>query len=140
MGGKYFNAQATLFAKGLILRVIKFLSVGAIATAIQYALLVIQVEVLSVSSVVASFIAYSLSSVVNYLMNYYFTFGSTAKHLQSSAKFVLVAVIGLVVNTVLMYALIEIAGVHYLFAQIISTLIVLVWNYLAHKHWTYRSN
>lgn len=140
MGGKYFNAQATLFAKGLILRVIKFLSVGAIATAIQYALLIIQVEVLSVSSVVASFIAYSLSSVVNYLMNYYFTFGSTAKHLQSSAKFVLVAVIGLVVNTVLMYALIEIAGVHYLFAQIISTLIVLVWNYLAHKHWTYRSN
>jgi len=140
LGGKYFNAQATLFAKGLILRVIKFLSVGAIATAIQYALLIIQVEVLSVSSVVASFIAYSLSSVVNYLMNYYFTFGSTAKHLQSSAKFVLVAVIGLVVNTVLMYALIEIAGVHYLFAQIISTLIVLVWNYLAHKHWTYRSN
>ena len=122
------------------MRVIKFLSVGVIATAIQYALLILQVEIFSFSSVIASCVAYSLSSVINYLLHYYFTFGSTAKHLQSSTKFVLVALIGLLVNTFLMYALIKVVGIHYLFAQIISTLIVLVWNYLAHKHWTYRSN
>lgn len=117
---------------------IKFLGVGGFATLVQYLLLVVLVETGLLSAAPASAIGYICASLVNYLLNYYLTFGSNARHQVAGVKFALVAVTGLGLNTALVYLLAHLLGVYYLFSQVLATLAVLFWNFFAHKHWTYK--
>ncbi len=118
---------------------IKFIGVGGIATAIQYVLLILLVEVTSASVVLLSAIAFTVSAIFNYLMNYYFTFESDAKHGVASIKFVVVASCGLMFNTGIMHLMVEIQNIHYLVSQITATIVVLFWNFFIHKYWTYNT-
>lgn len=118
---------------------IKFLGVGGAATLLQYTILILLVEFDLAIPVVASAVGYALSSIFNYTLNYYLTFGSTAQHHVAATKFVAVAVVGLGINSGLIYLLNDVLSLHYIFAQILSTITVLLWNFFIHKHWTYTS-
>ncbi len=117
----------------------KFLSVGAIATIIQYVIFIALVELGKVEAVTASALGYGLSSIFNYLLNYHFTFSSNAKHHIAAVKFAIVVIIGLTLNSLIMYVLVNGFDCHYLLAQIISTGIVLIFNFIIHKYWTYKT-
>jgi putative flippase GtrA len=116
---------------------IKFVGIGGLATALQYALMILLIEWFQIQEVLASASAYAISAVFNYLANYYFTFGSNKNHLQTFSKFVVVAGFGLGLNTLLFYLLFN-AGLHYLIAQVFATLVTLCVNFAAHKLWIYR--
>jgi putative flippase GtrA len=118
---------------------IKFLGIGAIATIIQYIIFIALVEFTSLAVVLSSALGYGISSIFNYLMNYHYTFSSEAKHKVASLKFTLVALIGLSLNSILMYLLLELFEVHYIVSQIIVTGVILVINFFAHKLWTFQT-
>lgn len=118
---------------------IKFLGIGAIATIIQYIIFIVLVEFSSLTIVLASALGYGISSIFNYLMNYHYTFSSDAKHKVAALKFTLVALVGLSLNSLLMYLLVELFNVHYIISQIIVTGIILVVNFFAHKLWTFQT-
>lgn len=121
------------------MKFIKFLGVGGAATLIQYGILIALVEGLQTNAVVASTVGYVISGIFNYTLNYYFTFSSEARHTLAAAKFIIVALIGLALNSSLVYLLADILEVYYIAAQIVATLVVVIWNYVGHKHWTYSS-
>lgn len=125
--------------KQLAMGFIKFLSVGGTATLLQYAILIALVETAAATPVLASSIGYVLSSVYNYLLNYYFTFESAARHHIAAFKFMIVAAIGLTINSSLVFIFTEMIVLHYLAAQVLSTIAVLIWNFYVHRHWTYKS-
>jgi putative flippase GtrA len=118
---------------------IKFLGIGAIATIIQYIIFIVLVELSSLTIVLASGLGYGVSSIFNYLMNYHYTFSSDAKHKVAALKFTLVALVGLSLNSLLMYLLVELFNVHYIISQIMVTGIILVVNFFAHKLWTFQT-
>lgn len=117
----------------------KFLGVGGVATAIQYGILILLVETGLAIAVVASTIGYIISGVLNYTLNYYYTFQSEAKHHSAVVKFIVVAAVGLGINSALVFLLTEVVSLYYLVAQIIATVAVLLWNFTAHLFWTYKS-
>lgn len=121
------------------MKFIKFLGVGGTATAIHYVLLILLVEFSDIAPVIGSTLGYIVSGIVNYTLNYYFTFDSREKHGLAAPKFAVVAGIGLAINGGIVYLLTEVLTVYYVLAQIIATAIVLMWNFFVHKHWTYRS-
>jgi putative flippase GtrA len=121
------------------MEIVKFLIVGGSATALQYGLLIVFVQFAGLTPVAATSIAYAISSVYNYLLNYYATFKSNASHQTAAIKFAAVASSGLLINAGIIYALIK-WGLHYLMAQVIATFIILVWNFVVHKYWTYRDH
>lgn len=121
------------------MRFAKFLGVGGVATLMQYGILIAMVELLSASAFVASTIGYLVSGIFNYTLNYYFTFTSSAKHGLAATRFIIVAVIGLALNSSLVFLLTDVISVFYITAQVIATAVVVIWNFIAHKHWTYRS-
>ena len=123
----------------MFLQFTKFIGVGALATGIHYAILIMLVEQGHTDAVTASTIGYAISGVVNYLLNYYFTFISQEKHNLAALKFTLVAGTGLALNSLIMYLAIVLAGIYYLLGQVMATIIVLFWNYLANRYWTYKS-
>ena len=117
---------------------LSFLSVGALATGLQYAVLVAAVEYLGWTPPAASSVGFCLSAMVNYWLNYHVTFKSRADHATAIRRFVLVVSIGLLINAGAMLALERSFGLHYLLAQVLATCLTLAWNFEASRHWTFR--
>ncbi|MGH8200236.1 MAG: GtrA family protein [Steroidobacteraceae bacterium] len=117
-------------------RFVRFAVVGGIATAIQYAILILLVRGFGMAPTLSSSIGFALSAVANYLLNYRFTFHSDRPHGPAAAKFGLLAATGLLINAAIMHLLVT-AGVHYLFAQVCATGVVLVWNFAGNSLWTF---
>ncbi|MGJ8668087.1 MAG: GtrA family protein [Oceanococcus sp.] len=118
---------------------VRFLGVGGSATAFMYVLLAILVELLHITPVWASAIAYSLSAVFNYWANYHFTFASQALHRRAMPRFIAIATCGLAINAAIMWLLIHPVAWHYVPAQLVATVAVLLWNFFTNRQWTYRS-
>jgi putative flippase GtrA len=115
----------------------KFLIVGGLATATQFAVLFLLVELHICSELVASGLGYGAGAVVNYLLNYYVTFNSGQSHLATLPKFVAVVGFGLSVNTLVFYIANAILP-WYGLSQCVATGASLVANFLLHKFWIYR--
>lgn len=115
----------------------RFLGVGAFATGLQYALLVLGCEVLAVDPVAASAVGFVVSAVANYWLNYHFSFRSSRRHRSAAGRFALVAGAGLALNTLLMQTLAEHLGLQYLLAQVLTTAVVLIWNFFANALWSF---
>ncbi|WP_267893060.1 GtrA family protein [Microbulbifer pacificus] len=114
----------------------RFAAVGGVATGLQYLLLAALVELAALNAVVSSALAFCLSAIANYLLNFYFTFGGGAHHGQALPKFAVVASCGLASNTVCFSVMLYFLP--YLLAQVVATLITLVGNFLLHQFWIYR--
>ena len=117
---------------------LRFATVGGITTAIQYFLLIVLVHGTGMRAVWASTAGFVVSAVCNYLLNYRFTFRSNAKHRQAIVMFFIVAGVGLALNALIMLIATEYLHIHYLLAQILSTGVVLLWNFTGNRLWTFR--
>ena len=122
----------------LIQQFIRFAGVGAISAIGHYGLLLSLVQGLHVEPVAASTAGALLGAWINYSLNYRYTFRSTKQHRESVTKFAVVATVGLVLNTALMWVGVVWLGVNYLLSQIATTLAVLVWSFSANRCWTFR--
>jgi putative flippase GtrA len=125
----------------MLRQLVSFGGVGAIATAIQYLILVVLTEGLGAYPVVASTIGYISSALLNYTLNYRFTFASDKPHVVAVQVFALVAVVGSMLNAGIMHLLMQRFDANYLVAQLFATGVVFLWNFFAHRRFTFgRSN
>jgi putative flippase GtrA len=118
-------------------RFMRFATVGAVCTLLQYFILVLGVEVLDASVPVSSSVGFMLSSLLSYVLNYRFTFQSSHPHLHAASRFMVVAAIGVLLNYVVIYILAHRAHMPYLFAQVVTTAIVLIWTFSANAQWSF---
>jgi putative flippase GtrA len=118
---------------------LKFFCVGAVSTGLQYLILVVLVSIGDMRPVAASAVGYGLGACVGYWLNYYFTFGSRRAHAATLARFAAVAVAGLMLNSVIMAFANDVLEFHYLVAQVTATVMVLAWNFVANRFWTFGS-
>ena len=114
----------------------RFTLVGGVATAIQYAILMLLVRGWRMAPAPASSIGFVLSAILNYLLNYRFTFRSNRPHGAAAAKFGALAGAGLLINAVSMHLLVGM-GVQYLLSQVCATAVVLFWNFIGNSLWTF---
>ncbi len=131
---------ADMGLKIIFTRFINFTGVGAIGTIAHYITLACLVQlVTNVNIVLASSVGALIGAIVNYLLNYRFTFESDKKHTEAFGKFFTIASLGFVFNGLLMALLTQNLDIYYLLAQIITTGIVLIWNFLGNHYWTFRA-
>ena len=122
----------------LISQFIRFAGVGIVGTIVHYTILIFSVQFLGISPVPASVMGFVSGGIVNYYLNYRITFRSRKRHYEAFSKFFSIALVGLLFNTALMTLFVEILNWHYLVAQIITTGLVLVWNFAGNKLWTFK--
>lgn len=127
-----------MIEKGILGRFGKFASVGVVATAVHYAVLVGLVEVQLMAPVAASVTGYAISAVANYLLNFYLTFKNRAHHRHAAARFAVVAGVGFALNAGLMAWLTGVFAPYYLMAQIITTGLVLLSNFILNDIWSFK--
>ncbi|WP_303249920.1 GtrA family protein [uncultured Slackia sp.] len=121
--------------KKLFAQFMKFGVVGALAFCIDYGLLALLTEVFGVNYLVSATISFTVSVVFNYLasMRYVFTHKEDMSRRREFVIFIILSVIGLLINNVCMWAGVELLGVHYLIVKIAATAIVMVWNFVTRK-------
>jgi putative flippase GtrA len=118
-------------------RFVRFSAVGTIGTAVHYATLVLLVQRIHIDPVGGSAVGFIAGALVNYALNYRFTFESNKRHGEAMAKFFSVALVGLGVNALIMAVTVKLFGLYYLLAQILATGAVLIWNFAANHAWTF---
>jgi len=118
---------------------LRFAAVGATGTAVQYAVLWAGVSWFGISAVAASAIGYVLGSVVNYILNYFFTFDSKKSHVETASKYYAVLGVGWCLNLALMALFVNVLAWNYWIGQVITTGIGLIWNFLGSRFWAFRA-
>ncbi len=111
--------------------------VGATATFTTYLILIFLVEIGRMNVIGASVLGYVAGIAVNYKLNYGFTFRSERQHRIVIPKFIFVALVGLLLNTGLMFVGVNWFGVHYILAQLAAVAVVLVWSFTINRLWVF---
>lgn len=115
-----------------------FSGVGVIATGIQYVILIVLVQGFGLPPVIASGIGFVASAVVNYMLNYHVTFESRKAHSEAATKFMVIAALGLIVNSLIMHVGTDILKIHYILTQLVASGSVLMWNFTGNYLWSFR--
>jgi putative flippase GtrA len=116
---------------------IQFAIVGCAAAVGHYGVLILLSEWVGVSPVPASGAGFTVGAAISYALNYQFVFQSDKDHAPTAAKFLAVAIVGLMLNSIIMALLTDRARLHYLPAQVTATVLVMVWSYLGNRCWTF---
>ena len=114
-----------------------FFGVGVVAAIVHYGLLIGLVEWAGFAAVPATLAGYIAGGLVSYLLNRAFTYEAVRTHLDAGWRFAVVATVGFGLTWLLMALLTGLIGWHYLPAQLVTTGIVLIWSFLAHKYWSF---
>ena len=118
---------------------ILFSGIGIIGTAGHYLTLVLLVEMARLDPAVATTVGFIVGACINYILNYHITFRSNKRHAEALSKFLLIALVGAILNYSIMYIGINFSSVHYLIIQVIATGCVLLWNFALNKLWTFNT-
>jgi len=124
---------------GIFGQFLKFAGVGAIGTSGHYLTLIILVQAVGISPVIASTGGFVVGALINYVLNYVYTFASDKGHAEAIVKFFAVAALGAGLNATIMYIGANIVHIHYLLAQIAATGIVVFITFLLNRLWTFSS-
>ncbi len=119
----------------LIEQIMKFGVVGVIAFVIDYGLMVALTELAGVNYLISATISFIVSVTFNYFasMRYVFTHKEGMSRRREFVVFVVLSVIGLLINDALMWLGTDIAGISYLITKIFATAVVMVWNFVTRK-------
>jgi putative flippase GtrA len=115
----------------------RYAGAGAIGTALQFAVLIVLVQVAGMGAVVASTLGAVAGAVLNYGLNHQFTFASDRSHGHALPRFALVSGAGIALNAVVVAAMLAFVTPHYLVAQVVATGAVLVGGFIANRAWTF---
>ena len=85
----------------------------------------------------ATLAGYVAGGLVSYALNRRHTYRSRRPHAEAGWRFALVALVGFGLTGGLMHAFTDVLGAPYLPAQVLTTGIVLLWSFAAHRLWTF---
>lgn len=126
-----------MFNKGNTKQFFLFATIGAVGTAGHFLTLILLVELAGLSAVWATTAGFIVGALINYALNYHFTFRSDKAHSETMLKFFIVATVGAVLNVMIIFVGVDVLKLFYLFAQVIASSVVLLWTFTANKLWTF---
>lgn len=118
----------------LISQLYRFGVVGIISFIIDYLLLIFMVEVIGIYYMFSATVSFAVSTIFNYIfsMLWVFKIERLNKH-RNFVIFILLSIIGLVINQVIMYVFVEKFKVYYIITKLIATAVVMIWNFTTKK-------
>lgn len=119
-------------------RFLTYTAAGAIGTLAHYLVLALGVEVAGIGVPVSTTLGFFVGAVVNYQLNRRVTFRASQPAPYAFARFLLIAIAGMILNLVVVMAILAFIPVHYFIAQLVATALVLLFGYTANAIWTFR--
>lgn len=121
--------------KEIIKQLFRFGLVGGICFLIDYSILYICTDIFKIHYLISSVISFTISTIFNYILSIKWVFN--LKENRNSKKdfvnFILFSVIGLILNQIIMWFGVDILNIYYMITKIISTCIVMCFNFITRK-------
>jgi putative flippase GtrA len=117
---------------------IRFVVVGGFGTAVHYLIFGALAGAWGVRASVASAVGALGGALVNYYLNYIYTFSSSVSHWGALPKFYVSAGVAFCLNGLLMVLLTDIFEFNKWISQICATILCLGWNFVLAKNWVYK--
>lgn len=119
----------------LIAQFMKFGIVGVIAFLIDYGTMIFLTEVFGVPYLISTTISFVVSVIFNYLASMRFVFKrkDDMSRRREFIIFVALSVVGLILNDVFMWLMVEFLFIDYRLSKIVVTFLVAVWNFVSRK-------
>lgn len=113
--------------------------IGIGGTICHYLVLLGMVEIFFAGPVFGSSMGFVAGAVANHELNRKILFRDTSRsHLDTATRFLVIAVIGFLINLGIMFLLTHLADLYYLVAQVLATFTVFVITFFANRSWTFQ--
>lgn len=121
--------------KKLIEQIMKFGIVGFFCFFIDYFGFFAAKEFLGINYLLSNGISFSVSVIINYILSVKFVFDTKqdSNKVKEFIVFVVLSLIGLGINEIIMWFTVEKLSIYDMFAKIIATAIVMVYNFITRK-------
>jgi len=118
---------------------IKYAVVGFLGTALDLGSLYLFVDVLHLHLLFSTALSFTLAVINNFTLNKYWTFQNKSSNVRKQfIKFLIVSTIGLLMTEMCMAFFVYVLQLWYMASKLITSGLVLMWNFLANKYWTFK--
>ncbi|WP_010229811.1 GtrA family protein [Gillisia marina] len=125
----------------LLWKFIKFCLVGTIGLFIDFSSTYFLKEKWYFNKYLANSIGFCLAVLNNYMLNKYWTFqDSNPEFLNQGTKFLVISIIGLLLNNQIIYLLINRNKYNFYISKLIAIIVVVLWNFIANYFITFSNN
>jgi putative flippase GtrA len=114
-----------------------YLLVGALATAVHYAVLLVLVEAAGLPAAPSAAFGAICGALAAYAGNHRYTFSRRAKHRRALPRFLTVAAAAAAANGALVWAGTVPLGLHYLAAQVLATAVIVTGGFALNRGWSF---
>ena len=122
----------------LILKLIKFCLVGFSGLIIDFGTTYILKEKLRLNKYLSNSIGFILAASSNYILNKIWTFSNRESDiLKQFSLFISIAIIGLIINNIIIYALTKRFNLNFYVSKMIAICIVTLWNFFMNLYITF---
>ena len=129
---------SSFLEKAFLTKFLRFCVVGASGTAIDFGLTWLCKEIFKIPKFIANAIGFVVAATSNYILNRIWTWGSTNENVGAEyTKFFIVSLIGLGINTLILYILNEKLKWNFYLSKVFATGVEMVWNFLANNYFTF---
>ena len=121
-----------------MIKLIRFSIVGVGNTLVNWSIFII-LNAFGVYYIISNIIAYTIATVNSYIWNssWVFKYGQ-GLNINTSVKFFILNLVGLTVNTTIMYILVDILNFNKFIALVIASIFVVIMNYTINKLWVFK--
>lgn len=122
-----------------IFKFFKFGIVGLLSAIIDFGVTGLSKEKLHLNKYLANGLGFSISAVFNYYVNRIWTFRNSDPDITSQfITFLIVAIIGLLINSLIVYYLHHKKRINFYLAKIFATGVVVFWNFFMNNLFTFK--
>ncbi len=122
----------------LLTKFIKFGLVGASGLLVDFGFTILCKEVLKIQKYVSNAIGFTLAATSNYILNRVWTYKSSNPIALEYTEFLIISVLGLGINTLILYLLVSKKKLPFYLSKAIAILVVTLWNFFANTLFTFR--
>jgi len=116
-----------------------YIGAGGISTASHYATMIALVQLFGVPPLTATAIGFGVGAAVKYVLNHTVVFRTDARHEAALPRFAVMLGAMFLLNAAFFAALHQDgAGLHYIVAQVLTTILLIAPGYLMSRLWVFR--
>ena len=121
-----------------LIKLIRFSIVGVGNTLVNWSIFII-LNVFGVYYIISNIIAYIIATINSYIWNslWVFKYGQ-GLNINTSVRFFILNLVGLTVNTTIIYILVDILNFNKFIALVIASVLVVMMNYTINKLWVFK--
>lgn len=125
----------------IFIQFFRYTLVGGVAFAIDLGLLFLLTEYVHLHYLLSATFSFLIGLFVNYVLSTRWIFrNSKIKNRRTEfILFSLIGVIGLGLNTILLFLFTDLIGLYYMFSKLITAILVYVWNFLGRRYFLFNT-